>query len=157
MPIETPTWALPALIGLLGLLVGLWLARLGVRRRTAKSRRVGDRGERRALELLERHGYRVVETQHTMRGYIEVDGEALSYSVRADAIVERDGERFIAEFKGGAQSASPSNRSTRRQLLEYAYLYGCDTVLLVDANAGDVLQVAFAGIAGDGMQLRASA
>lgn len=140
---ELPPWVLPALVALLGLLLGSWLARFRVRLRVAKSRRVGRHGEQVARRLLRKAGFRVVAEQRTLRGTVLVDGDPVEYTVRVDAIVERDGECFVAEFKAGAQTASVSARATRRQLLEYAWLGGCDAVVLVDVVERQVRRVHF--------------
>jgi hypothetical protein len=157
MPTElaVPPWLLPALLVLSGLLVGVWLARLRVRLRVARSRRMGDRGERRARKLLRRAGYRIVDEQVTYRGRVVVDGEGVEFWVRVDAVVERDGETLVAEFKGGPQAGSVGTRATRRQLLEYAWLSESQGVVLVDTTAGRVQRVSFSGL--ERARLRASA
>jgi hypothetical protein len=131
-------WALALLLLLLGVWLGLRLARRRGRRRVARSRKLGKKGEARALALVKGAGYRVVETQCTGESTLIVDGRAQTFTVRADALVERDGRRYVAEFKGGREAAKLSNRATRRQIIEYALAYPCDGVLLVDA-VGDVL------------------
>jgi len=105
-------------------------------------RRRGARAESRAFALLERHGYRIVRAQETAVGFVVVDGDELTFDLRADAIVEKDGERLVAEVKSGGD-ADVTARSTRRQLLEYAYTYGLDGVLLVDMEAERIVRVEF--------------
>jgi hypothetical protein len=141
-----PPWVVPALLVLLGLLVGVWVARWRVRWRVARSRRLGDRGEKRARKLLRRAGYRIVDEQVTYRGRVSVDDEEVEFWVRVDAVVEREGVRYVAEFKGGAEAGSISTRATRRQLLEYAWLSEADGVVLVDTAAGRVRHVRFANL-----------
>lgn len=152
-----PPWLLPALLVLLGLSIGVWLARLRVRLRVARSRRMGERGERRARKLLRRAGYRIVDEQVTHRGRVMVDARAVEFWVRVDAVVERDGETLVAEFKGGPQAGSVGTRATRRQLLEYAWLSASDGVVLVDTTAGRVHRVSFEGLESRPVGLRASA
>ena len=72
-----------------------------------------------------------------------VDGQERAYTVRCDAIVSKAGRRYVAEMKGGAEAARIENRATRRQLLEYAIVFGVDGVLLVDAAGGRIHEVAF--------------
>jgi hypothetical protein len=134
------------LAGLLLVLVGLELARGWRRLGLARGRRRGGRAEARARALLERHGYALVAVQETAVGFIRVDGETRTYDLRADAIVVKDGERLVAEVKTGA-AALLENRATRRQLLEYAYAFGLDGVLLVDMAAGRIHRVEFPGLA----------
>ncbi len=138
------TSRLPAILAALtGLLVGLFLARRRVRRRAARSRAMGRTGHRKALKLLRRSGYRVLDTEVTKSGSILVDGEERTFSIRADALVRRRFRRYVAEFKGGAAAASPANRETRRQLLEYALVFRTRGILLVDAEAGRIHLVEF--------------
>lgn len=128
---------------LLGGVLGRAWSRGRVRRRIGRHRQVGCDGAQRGLALLERAGYRVVATEITREGAVHVDGRPEHFLVRADALVERGGRRFLAEFKGASTSASVLHRSTRRQLLEYAIVFGVAGVLLVDAAAGRVRVVGF--------------
>lgn len=135
------------LVVLLLIAVGLWLglrtARSVGRRHAARSRRLGTRGEAEGLRLLKRSGCRVIETESTRRGSLEVDGRRLVYHVRVDALVLYRGRRYVAEFKHGGLASRPTRRGTRRQLLEYALLFGVDGVLLVDAAAQRVRCIRF--------------
>ena len=139
-------WLHPALGGallLLGVLLGAAAVRWRSRRRIARHRRMGREGQVRALKLLRRAGYRVLDTEVAATGRVRVDGTPVDYRVRADAIVRRGFRRYVAEFKGGAESAAITNRATRRQLLEYALLFDVAGVLLVDASRGRVHRIEF--------------
>ena len=137
----------------MGLAAGAWLARwlyrLRERWRTWRSRRLGQRGESRALKLLQRAGYAIVEEQVEGRTQVVIDGKTQEYVVRADVMVERQGERFIAEVKAGPEASRVSNRNTRRQLLEYACAYDVRGVLLVDAHSGTIHTVEFPALSQD--------
>ena len=104
---------------------------------------MGRRGQDRAVRILSRAGYRVVGTEVVADGFIRVDGKEVTYRVRADFIVRRWFRRYVAEVKGGAESAALANRSTRRQLMEYARVFKVSGVLLVDADAGRIHRVEF--------------
>ncbi len=127
----------------LGLVLGLLLARARTRRRVARSRKMGRRGQDRAVRILSRAGYRVIGTEVVGTGRIRVDGAVVEYRVRADFVVRRWFRRYVAEVKGGAESAAPGNRATRRQLMEYARVFRVAGVLLVDADAGKIHRVEF--------------
>jgi hypothetical protein len=127
---------------------GLALAARRARRRMARSRRAGRRGESRALRLLRRRGYRVLAREVRAKVRVRVDGRTLEYDVRADALVRRWWRRYVVEIKTGG-SATPANRATRRQLLEYACAFRCRGVLLVDADGGRIRRVEF-GLPGRG-------
>ena len=138
-----PVLLLLGALFLFGLLVGTTATRSRTRRRIARQRRKGRTGARDALRLLRRRGYHVLETEVLGNGRFILDGEMTDYQVRADAVVRRWWRRYVVEFKGGEASASPKNRHTRRQLLEYAHVFGVRGVLLVDAPAGEVHLVEF--------------
>ena len=139
-------WLLPVLSGallLLGVFLGAAAVRWRSRRRISRHRRQGREGEARAIRLLKRAGYRILDTEGGAKGQIRVDGDPIEYRVRADAIVSRRFRRYVAEFKGGPKSAAVTNRATRRQLLEYALLFDVAGVLLVDALRGRIHRVEF--------------
>ncbi|MDP2312937.1 MAG: hypothetical protein Q8P41_08530 [Pseudomonadota bacterium] len=137
-----------------GLLVGAWLAwwvpralrrrRLGAR--FARSRRL----EADAARLLARAGYTVLATQVTAPCVVSRDGQPLEADVRADYLVERRGRVYVAEAKSGPRATDLRDRATRRQLLEYAVTYEVDGVLLVDTEAGEVVEVGFPALAAHG-------
>jgi len=136
-----PLCALIAVICLL--LVALWwvLRRPGAasRRRNARA----QRGESDAEALLIDQGYRVVGRQVRRAAEMFVDDEPVGFSVRVDLIVERDRRRYVAEVKTGRRAPDPRYASTRRQLLEYSLLFPDHDVLLVDAEAGEIYEIAF--------------
>ncbi len=103
-------------------------------RSTKRTRRLGRRGEERAWRILQNAGYRIVERECVAEGVLAVDGVEVRYAVRADAIVARKGKMYVAEAKGGDVSAKISTRATRRQLMEYAWIFPVDGVLLVDSH-----------------------
>jgi len=143
--VESPDPVLVALsiaIAVAGIWVGLRLARGIGRFRGRQRARRGSQGERLAMRLLAKQGYRLVDTQVRAVSVVLVDGEPQEFEVRADAIVDKGRRRFVAECKTG-QGGRVSNRSTRRQLLEYALTYDVDGVLLVDATQRTIVEVAF--------------
>lgn len=113
------------------------------------SRRQRDRmrralaGEAAAEHLLEELGYTIVSRQESRSWPIIVDGEPFEASVRADLVVTRDDETWIAEVKTGDTAPNPLHPATRRQLLEYLFVFDPDGILLVDVEMGDVMEVAF--------------
>jgi hypothetical protein len=101
-------------------------------------------GESEAEEVLMDLGYEILDRQAARTWTIWVDGDPCDIELRADLIVSRDGRRYIAEVKTGDDAPRIANASTRRQLLEYCVAYDVKTVLLVDADAGEVHEVDFA-------------
>lgn len=114
----------------------------GSRRQRHRMRRA-QAGEEAAEHLLEELGYTIVSRQESRTWPILVDGEEFDASVRADLVVTRDDETWIAEVKTGDTAPNPLHPATRRQLLEYLFVFDPDGILLVDVEMGDVMEVAF--------------
>ena len=140
-------WRVLAAIAVLG----LWLAhRLtsawGAWRRSLIARRRGARavrGEQDAEELLEDHGFEILERQLRKNWVLDCDGENAEFELRADLLVARDGQQYIAEVKTGERAPDLRNAATRRQLLEYAVAYESPTILLVDVEGEEIHEVTF--------------
>jgi len=138
-----------------GLIVGLVVAVLvvlvvrswlrGALRRRAMQRRFrrARRAETLAERCLARDGFHIVEAQATRRCAIRVGGVPRPYVLRADYVVCRAGQRYVADVKTGAEAADVSSIATRRQLLEYRCVYDVDGVLLVDMERERVVEVDF--------------
>ncbi len=125
-------------LGALALIQTVALAWRTTARRWTLARRArrARRGELDAEAILAREGFRVVGRQ--VRGAVtyRIDGAPREAGVVVDLLVERDGRRWVAEVKTGAEAPDPLARPTRRQLLEYAHAFDGAGVLLVDAEAG---------------------
>lgn len=147
MPLEQLDLVVLALAALALLLLGWRLRRFWSAVRLGRNRRRGASAERLAERLLAAAGYTIVAGQQTMTGTLLVDGEPLEFDVRADAIVERDGRRLVAEVKSG-EVAVLTHRATRRQLLEYAWVFRLDGVLLVDTAERRIRRVDFPRLLG---------
>ncbi len=144
--VSVPPWAwtLPiALCLALGVRMGLRLARRVLARGPARARRLGRAGARRAVEILRREGFTVLGTEVIREGAVEIDGRLEPFVVRVDAVVRRKGTLWVAEVKAGTDTATAHDRTTRRQMLEYAHVFGASGVLLVDARRGQVHVVRF--------------
>ena len=99
----------------------------------ARSLRAVD-GEAGAFALLEREGYAVLERQVPGSWTVRADGEPVTFGLRADYLVAREGRRYIAEVKTGRLAPRLSHGPTRRQLLEYSAAFDVHGVILVDAD-----------------------
>lgn len=113
------------------------------RQRRRRIARRAQGAERAALELLRSHGYVVLDTQVRHAWPVQHGEQHLDINLRADALVTRDGRRFIAEIKSTALVADLKHGPTRRQLLEYAVAYGATGVLLVDMHAARIDEISF--------------
>ncbi len=124
------------------LLVGRWRQGSGHRRAVQRAQRAAA-GEEAAEGLLEANGYIIIDRQVRCLWWMDVDGEEEEFELRADLLVEREGERFIAEVKTGQRAPDPSYPPTRRQLLEYRLAFDPYGILLVDIEADEILSVDF--------------
>jgi hypothetical protein len=138
------------LLLLLGVLVVLlcvsWLAGRFRRYRRSQLAKRALGAERAGFALLRRLGYVVVDTQVQQVWTVRHGAHHLDVKLRADAIVKRDGRRFIAEVKSSSLVADLKHGPTRRQLLEYAVAYRAEGVLLVDMHAQHVEEITFPGL-----------
>ncbi len=134
-------------IALVAAVLALWLARrvrrwrgsLRARRRAARA----GAGEDAAARLLADAGFTILERQARVVWAPLVDGEPVAMELRADYLVERDGELLVAEVKTGEQAPSVETAATRRQLLEYHVAFAADGVLLVSPERGTIQRVVF--------------
>jgi hypothetical protein len=106
----------------------------------ARALRAAD-GEHGAFALLGRGGYEVLERQVPGSWTVLADGEPVTFGLRADYLVAREGRRYIAEVKTGRLAPRLSHGPTRRQLLEYSAAFDVHGVILVDADAETITHV----------------
>ncbi len=144
-------WLVAHAISVIGLLMGavavlviglIWLKGVAARRVMAQ-RRLGARGERRALQMLKRAGYEILGEQATASYQVLVDQRAFPIHLRADFLVKKAGQTFVAEAKSGGPSAQITTRATRRQLLEYQHAFAVHGLLLIDVAAETIAEVHF--------------
>jgi len=126
-----------------GLLIAWLIHRAVVWCRAWWYRWLGRRGEASAVSLLKAAGYTILDEQLRLPCNYLVDGDVITYSVRVDFLVEKAGRRYVAEAKNGPSASDPRTSATRRQLLEYAVVYGAYGVLLVDVPGRRVRIVEF--------------
>jgi hypothetical protein len=125
---------------------------LRARRRAARA----GAGEDIAAILLEEAGFIVIERQARVdwaplvylegpseSGPLHLGGEPHHLELRADYLVERDGELLVAEVKTGAEAPNLDTAATRRQLLEYHVAFAADGVLLVCPERNTIQRVVF--------------
>ena len=102
----------------------------------------GRKSEKKAIKLLLKKGYKVINQQLTTKGYLYENGNKVDYKVRPDFMVTKDKVTYIAEIKTGL-SASIETISTRRQLLEYSKLFNSSKVILVDITKKEIKVIEF--------------
>lgn len=102
----------------------------------------GRKSERKAIKLLIKKGYKIINQQLTTKGYLYENGNKVDYKVRPDFMVIKDKVTYVAEIKTGL-SASIETISTRRQLLEYSKLFNSSKVILVDISKKEIKVIEF--------------
>lgn len=140
---DAPTLAVLLLLLLaLGVLAVAWYrAKTRIARHNRARQGVARRGEEEAEALLARAGYSVVDRQVTGRFVMRIDDCVHALHCRADLLVERHGEQFVAEVKTGRRAPDPTHPATRRQLMEYLIAFPVHGVLLVDMESGRLRRI----------------
>ncbi len=142
MPRTVAILALACLAALLVVVATLALRRWWMARRLNAQMAAAADGERLAERWLTARGYRIIERQLRRRATMHINGRVAEFDVRADLLVERDGEELLVEVKTGA-AADPRVPETRRQLREYAALFPVDGLLVFDASQQRLYEVLF--------------
>ena len=89
-----------------------------------------------------RSGYKIIDDQVRIKGQFYIDSKLSEFEIRPDFIVEKNNIRYLVEVKTG-NSALPSDRHTRRQLLEYIFNSEGDEILLLDATNKKLSSISF--------------
>lgn len=129
--------ALVALV--VGRMMRAWRGSTRARRRAIRA----GAGEDDAAGMLRAAGFRIVARQARTWWAPLVDGEPVETELRADYLVEADGELFVAEVKTGEEAPRIETAATRRQLLEYHVAFAADGVLLVCPELGTIQRIEF--------------
>jgi hypothetical protein len=103
----------------------------------------GAQGEVTASKYLLKHGFKILGAQTDINPVIWVDGEKVSFNIRADFLVSKNGRKGVVEVKTGKSATNPKNSATRRQILEYSTYYGVDDVYLFDAEKMKLMEIKF--------------
>lgn len=132
---------------LLLMLIGGWLhfrySKWQVRRRLHRIRTRGQAGEIQAESWLRKNGFVIEAGQPQQATHLLVDGIPMAFRVRADFLVrDPEGRRAVVEVKTGA-AANPVSTGTRRQMFEYAAVYGVGAVYLFDSAEGRLRKISF--------------
>lgn len=132
--------------GLAAIALVAWLAlvlrRAWMAQRLHRRMAIAAGGEALAERWLTARGFRVLDRQISRRCTMHIDGRVAEYDVRADLLVQMGPERVLVEVKTG-EAADPRHIPTRRQLREYASVFGVSRVYLFDATRERLLAVEF--------------
>jgi Holliday junction resolvase-like predicted endonuclease len=121
----------------------LWYNSFTRKKHQRKRFKRGLKLEQKAAKFLTSRGFTIigeqVEYQHT---YL-INGEENSSKISIDYLVEKNSKVFVVEVKSGKSAISIKNRSTRRQLLEYAVTIECDGLYLLDMENKELQLIEF--------------
>lgn len=115
------------------------LKKLKIKKRIYKAKK----SELKAMELLKKNGFEIVDIQKESYYTILIDDKPYKAAVKADMIVKKGNKTFVAEVKSGEFSPSPRFIDTRRQLLEYYLVYRPGGLLLVDMEREKIRKVEY--------------
>ena len=99
--------------------------------------------EEEAEEFLKKNGYKIIEKKKKATVMTNIDGKDHVGYVVCDYIVKKGRKIYVAEVKSGQVGVNPNEPSTRRQLLEYDYVYNPDGLLLVNMLDQQIHEVSF--------------
>ena len=122
-----------------GISINNWFKNKAIKKRF----KAGAKAEIEAFKLLRERGYRVSKEQVARDGHFWVDGIKTAYKVRADFIASKGGRTYVVEVKSGKSAPNPNYLPTRRQLLEYEYVFRPEGLLLVDMSQGLIKLIEF--------------
>jgi Holliday junction resolvase-like predicted endonuclease len=103
---------------------------------------VASDGEAAAERWLTAQGHRIIARQVTRRCTMHINGRVAEFDVRADLLVQMGDAEALVEVKTG-EAADPRVPATRRQLREYADVFGVARIFVFDATQGRLLDVEF--------------
>ena len=137
-------------IGILLLVIALivsvafifWLRQKSGRKARRRSNRAVQ-GEHEAEMFLKQRGFKILDRQLRRQHSMLIDGEQVSFEVRADLLVRKRFKTYIAEVKTGQLAPDPSAAQTRRQLLEYSLIFQEYGLLLVDMESKLIREITF--------------
>lgn len=128
------------------ILLGIFLGCFGIRKvkqlRIKKMLKRAKAGEKRAITLLEQHGYRVLELQSRKKVVTEINGTAHESTIIADMIARKGFFKYIVEVKTQGQ-ASPTLPNVRRQMMEYYLVFQPHGVIFLDMEKEKLRLVKF--------------
>ncbi|BDU50044.1 hypothetical protein [Haliovirga abyssi] len=103
----------------------------------------GFEEEKKAEYFLKNSGYKTLEYQKEIIIKVKSNKDEIEMKIRPDYIVKKGFEKYIAEIKTGEFAPKLTNKSTRRQLLEYYFMTEYNGILLVDMDKKTIEKIKF--------------
>lgn len=115
-----------------GISLHLWYKNFSKKKTQRKRFKRGLKLEQKAAKFLVSEGFTIIGEQVEYKHTYLVDGVETTSTISIDYLVVKNSEVYVVEVKSGKSAISIKNRSTRRQLLEYATAIDCDGIYLLD-------------------------
>lgn len=129
--------------GALGACAAILLLKVYFRFKIKNRLKRAKKSEIKAVDLLKRHGFEIIDIQKTENYELVVDNKVYTATVKADMIARRNNKIYVIEVKSGKKAPSLKNIATRRQLLEYYLVYQPDGLILVDMEKKKIRNIDF--------------
>ena len=121
----------------------LWYNNFSKKKQQKRRFKRGLKLEQKAARFLISKGFKIIGEQVAYEHAYYVDHEEVISTINIDYLVEKGEKLFVVEVKSGKSAISIKNRSTRRQLLEYAVAIDCDGVYLLDMENRNLQLIEF--------------
>ncbi len=121
----------------------LWYKSFSRKKQQRKRFKRGLKLEQKAASFLVSKGFTIIDEQVEYQHTYLINGEEHSSKINIDYLVEKNAKVFVVEVKSGKSAISIKNRSTRRQILEYAVTIDCDGIYLLDMENKELQLIEF--------------
>ena len=103
----------------------------------------GIEEEKKAKYFLKNNRYKILDYQKEIKIKIKSNSDEIEIKIRPDYIVKKNLKKYIAEIKTGEFAPKLTNKSTRRQLLEYYFMTEYSGILLIDMDKKTIEKIEF--------------
>lgn len=128
---------------IIGILITIYILKLFRHRTLTRRIQKAKKSEYKAIQFIESQGFEVLDIQKDRTYTLFIDDKPHDVTVRADMIVRKGNKIYVAEVKTGEKVTSPKYRETRRQLLEYFFVYQPNGLLLIDMEKRKIKTVVY--------------
>ena len=108
----------------------------------------GKDGEKKAVNWLKKHNYKIINEQEIIHSKILVNGKLRNIKANPDIIALKDNQQWVIEVKTGG-SANINKADIRRQIRENACLFPYSTIGFFDADKMELFEIEFPELNGN--------
>ncbi len=114
------------------LVLKMWFSSFKKRRLQKRRFKRGVKLEKEAARFLTKKGFKIIGEQVEFEHKYKIGNSHNTSKLNIDYLVTKNGRIYIVEVKSGKSAISITNKSTRRQLLEYSIAIPNDGIYLLD-------------------------